>query len=413
MALLLSSCSGPGVGPPSPEVSLTPARIDSAAQQVAGERTLARFTQGASVQDSAVTASTVATTDPAFADDVERLSRNIYQLDELGWRVTERRSGLNEARQRVLGQQAWTAQTVVTWKMAGDRYPSQHKIWVTFTPEDEANPSGNQQIAGIADGPVGESAKPLWWVEAITVKVRGKVTVMAGSRADANEWLADATSALNNVDRASLGSAAKSWDSRLSLVVPSNDRLVEAVLGVGRGTYGDIAASTVPDSIARDSKEVPLRIVMSPKTNSNRDLDLVVLTHELVHVATDSAHSAAPVWFVEGIAEEVAYSSYPWAAEAQQAALRDNLKKKLGSAPAKLPSDADYEPGAPDLAESYLRGWLAVHELTRLLGGLGMAEFYADASEDGEIEQSGVTDGYLAQRVDKNIQTIARGATIR
>lgn len=380
---------------------------------MAGERTLARFTQGAAVQDSAVTDSTVATTDPGFSSDVDRLSKNIHQLDELGWRVTERRSGLSEARQRVLGEQAWTAQTVVTWKMAGDRYPSQHKIWVTFTPEDLANPSGNQQIAGIVDGPVGESAKPLWWLEAITVKVRGKVTVMTGSRVDANRWLADATIALGNVDPASLGSAAKDWDSRLSLIVPSNDRNVEAVLGVGRGTYGEIAASTVPDSIARDSKQVPLRIVMSPKTTSNRDADLVVLTHELVHVATDSAHSAAPVWLIEGLAEEVAYASYPWASKAQQAALRDNLKKKLGPTSPGLPSDADFEPGAPDLAESYLRGWLAVHELKLLLGGLGMVEYYATASEDGNIEQSGVTEGYLAQEVGEDVRKIAGGATIR
>lgn len=380
---------------------------------MAGERTLARFTQGAAVQDSVVTDSTVATTDPAFASDVDRLSKNIHQLDELGWRVTERRSGLSQARQRVLGDQAWTAQTIVTWKMAGDRYPSKHKIWVTFIPEDLATPSGNQQIAGIADGPMGESAKPLWWLEAITVKVQGKVSVMAGSRADANRWLADATSALNNVERASLGSAAKGWDSRVSLVVPSNDRSVEAVLGVGRGTYGDIAASTVPDSIARDSKQVPLRIVMSPKTTSNRDSDLVVLTHELVHVATDSAHSAAPVWLVEGLAEDVAYSSYPWAAQAQQAALRDNLRKNLGTTPSALPSDADFEPGAQDLAESYLRGWLAVHEVKRLLGEPGMAEFYAKASEEGEIEESMISQEYLASEVYKDIQKIAGGATIR
>ncbi len=380
---------------------------------MAGERTLARFTQGAAVQDSAVTDATVATTDPAFASDVERLSENIHQLDELGWRVTERRSGLSKARQRVLGEQAWTAQTVVTWKMVGDRYPSQHKVWVTFAPEDQTNPSGNQQIAGIVDGPVGESAKPLWWLEAITVKVRAKVTVMTGSRVDANRWLVDATSALNNVDRASLGSAAKNWDSRLSLIVPSNDRLVETVLGVGRGTYGEIAASTVPDSIARDSKQVPLRIVMSPKTTSNRDSDVVVLTHESVHVATDSAHSAAPVWLIEGLAEEVAYASYPWAAQAQQIALRDNLKKKLGLTPPELPSDADFEPGEPDLAESYLRGWLAVHELKRLLGGVGLAEYYATASQEGKIEQSGVTEGYLAREVHEDVHKIADGATIR
>lgn len=94
----------------------------------------------------------------------------------------------------------------------------------------------------------------------------------------------------------------------------------------------------------------------------------VVLTHELVHVATnDFTTAGTPGWLVEGYAEAVALRG---------SRLPDQvLLRELASdgAPTALPSDLGGEPAA------YEASWLALDLLLRTYGGPAVLQLYRDA----------------------------------
>jgi hypothetical protein len=94
-----------------------------------------------------------------------------------------------------------------------------------------------------------------------------------------------------------------------------------------------------------------------------------VLTHELVHVATDGID--APLWLQEGLAEAVAMrgSGIPDRVAARELAASPVL-------PDHLPTDADFA-AVPALA--YQESWLVVDALQRDIGWPGLLRLYAAA----------------------------------
>jgi hypothetical protein len=100
-----------------------------------------------------------------------------------------------------------------------------------------------------------------------------------------------------------------------------------------------------------------------------------VLTHELVHVATDGID--APMWLQEGLAESVALrgSGIPDRVAAQELA--------AAPLPTALPSDADFE-ATPALA--YQESWLAVDLLRREHGDAWVLRLYrGEVTPDADL----------------------------
>lgn len=100
-----------------------------------------------------------------------------------------------------------------------------------------------------------------------------------------------------------------------------------------------------------------------------------VLTHELVHVATDALTTQrTPPWLVEGLAEAVAWRDVrlPDRVVARELA----VEVHAGRLPAALPTQADF--GAhPERA--YPQSWIAVDLLLRHLGDAAVLALYRDA----------------------------------
>ncbi|MEZ5193836.1 MAG: hypothetical protein R2734_15950 [Nocardioides sp.] len=115
----------------------------------------------------------------------------------------------------------------------------------------------------------------------------GGVRVVAASRAQ--------SPALRDVRRAvrRVRSVLPGWDGRVTVDVPATEDEYAAALG-GRENL-DAAAVTV---VVRGQ----LRVVVNPSVFPEQRswAREAVLTHELVHVATDAVHSQAPGWLTEG-----------------------------------------------------------------------------------------------------------------
>lgn len=101
----------------------------------------------------------------------------------------------------------------------------------------------------------------------------------------------------------------------------------------------------------------------------------VVLTHELVHVATAAfTTSRTPQWLVEGLADAVALrdSGLPDRVAAQELA----AAVARGELPTALPAARDFE-AEPALA--YEQSWLAVDLMLRRFGSAAVLGLYRDA----------------------------------
>ena len=117
----------------------------------------------------------------------------------------------------------------------------------------------------------------------------------------------------------------------------------------------------------------------------------VVITHELTHVAIRSSTTRpAPLWLSEGMADYVGYLGLglprsrvaaPWLA-----------RVRAGTAPRRLPSDADFDPARTRIGPAYAAAWLACSRLADRYGQARLVAFYravAGARPAGRVGSRG------------------------
>ena len=137
--------------------------------------------------------------------------------------------------------------------------------------------------------------------------------------------------------------------------VPTDAASFESVLGAAPGSYAGTAAVTRPEGPRTDSA---VRVVVNPALADQPALERrLTLTHEMVHVATRSGSSPAPLWAVEGLAEYVAYRAEPRGRAEAERALAAALRRD--GLPSRLPTDADLGSGATDVTVAYAEAWIA------------------------------------------------------
>ncbi|MEU0487045.1 hypothetical protein ABZ260_48810 [Streptosporangium sp. NPDC006013] len=148
------------------------------------------------------------------------------------------------------------------------------------------------------------------------------------------------------------------------ILFPATDAEAAALAGA-ESTRGLAAMATADRVIVLPSGYARL-------STTGRD---VVITHELVHVATGATRGGrVPMWLSEGFADYVGYRDAGIPVRTAAAELAAEVR--AGVLPARLPGPADFAPGAPRLAQVYEEAWLACRFIAERFGEKALVRLY-------------------------------------
>jgi hypothetical protein len=268
---------------------------------------------------------------------------------------------------------AWTGVAEVTWQLGThDAAPSRADVRVAFAPSGDG-----LGIAGFGGAPAdGPGRVPLWLRGALAVAEAPGVLVLAdGSRADAEAVAARVEAGIRVVRR-----VLPDWSAPVVVEVPASAADLDETLGASPGTYAGIAAVTTTAGTSEPG--APVHVFVNPEVTAGlrRAGAQVVMSHELVHVATDAAGSPAEPWLLEGFADYVALRDLDLPASTTLGRAID-LARRDG-VPRALPTAADFDTRAADLQARYEQAWLACRVVAERLGERGLVEVY-DAAAAG------------------------------
>jgi hypothetical protein len=320
--------------------------------------------------------------DPSFPDRARMLYENLstLPLTRLQMHVEPTEFGLSEARRKVLGPSAWLQRAVVTWRLPGDSSEVEHLVSLTFL-----EVGGEVKVAGVIDEPSANvgTQKPSWWLGPLTGRDQDEVTVLAGSGQSVDGWAVHAQAALADVRQELPDGLGASWNGRVVLEVPATQRDFESVLGKPADSYTSIAAVTYHAGMGGGA----IRIVVNPKAAQLTSSALqAVLEHEMVHVATRSPDSPAPMWAEEGLAEWVSLQAQP----GQRSEGTDEVMALVRSdgAPRSFPTDRRFQVGSSNLQLAYAEAWLACRFIADQYSEAQLGRFYAELSRGRTLDEA-------------------------
>lgn len=266
---------------------------------------------------------------------------------------------------------SWTAAVDLTWAVQGfDSEPASAEVLVAFAPE----PDG-VAIAGLGGG---ERISPLWLRERLTVRrMPGALVMAGGDEADqkARIYLQRVRRAIPVVRR-----VLPSWRPSVVVEVPASAAELDEALNVSDGTYAAIAAVTASaDGSGRSG--APVRVFVNPEvTDRLRGAGAqVVISHELVHVATDATTADLDPWLLEGFADYVALRDVDLPVSITAARAIASVRRQ--GVPDHLPGTREFDTAATDLEAAYELAWLACVEVADQVGERGLVEVYDRASD--------------------------------
>ena len=268
---------------------------------------------------------------------------------------------------------SWTGVVELTWQLGTyDAGPSSADVPVAF-----ASSGDGLGIAGIGGGGAdGPGRVPLWLRGELAVSRSPDVLVLdEGSQADADAVAARVERGVGVVRRVLPG-----WSAPVVVEVPASAADLDETLGADPGTYAAIAAVTTTAGTAGDA--APVHVFVNPEVTAGlrRAGAQVVMSHELVHVATDAASAPGEPWLVEGFADYVALRDVDLP-EATTLGRAIDLVRRDG-VPQALPAAADFDTRAADLQARYEQAWLACRIVAERLGEQGLVDVY-DATAGG------------------------------
>jgi hypothetical protein len=168
------------------------------------------------------------------------------------------------------------------------------------------------------------------------------------------------------------------WARRVVAQVPQTQRELGGVTG-DRGDLTKLAAlsSAEVSSTAGHPAPVGARISINPGVWPQVSPlgRLVVLTHELTHVASRAdTGSQTPRWLQEGFADYVGFLGTGVATTVVAKELAAQVR--AGQLPDRLPPNRSFAGSSPALAASYEQGWLACRLIAARVGQPGLVRFY-------------------------------------
>ncbi len=211
---------------------------------------------------------------------------------------------------------------------------------------------------------------------------RTTVLVPAGGVVDIDveALVTEADQAADRVDRY----WGTNWPRRSVLYVPTDQRDMARMLGRSeQAGLAQIAAVTTGEVGVQGSgtKDQAGRIIINPA--SYRQLGgigrEVILTHELVHVATRASNTAAvPVWLSEGFADYIAYQETGLAPSAVADSAISAVKS--GTVPDRLPDRAEFDPRLSAIDPAYAQSWLVVRLIAEQWSHEALLAVYTEVS---------------------------------
>ena len=253
---------------------------------------------------------------------------------------------------------SWSAVAEVAWQVEGDTSPSQADVVVSFAPDGDG-----LGITGFGGADAGRGRVPLWLRGELSVaRSRGVLVMVDGTRSEADEVAARVTRGIDVVRR-----VLPAWRAPVVVEVPASAADLDETLGAEPGTYAGIAAVTATAGSATDDT-APVHVFVNPEVTAGlrRAGAQVVMSHELVHVATDAARGGTEPWLVEGFADYVAL---------RDTGLPDRATSAGRSRPCAAtasrttcPGAADFDTRAADLQARYEEAWLACRIIAERLG---------------------------------------------
>ena len=111
-----------------------------------------------------------------------------------------------------------------------------------------------------------------------------------------------------------------------------------------------------------------------------------MLEHEIVHVATRSPDSPAPIWAEEGLAEWVSTQTHP----GQLSEASDDVlaRVRADGAPRSFPSDEEFQISEHDLRLAYAEAWLACRYIAERYSEVQLGRFYAELDHGHSLDEA-------------------------
>ena len=376
----LAGCTPPlAPARPTAPISSTPStRPAPGARSVADEQSLVdRWVSSVRAGDDAAHRNLIGGADRGFAATADTIWRNLRTLgpELLTVTVTARGEPVSAARRAVLGADAASTETRISWRLVGQTRPAQTAVWLTFTGTDDT-----VRWSGTTDLPPGWSQPlpiPIWWLERIEVDTTDSVVLIRAQPVTAPErtpWPALA---------AAVGSQATRRLGRLRtepVVVQLPGSAQTFARATAQPAARALAGITVP--AGPDPATAPAQVVVNPAVVAAGvdRLDLT-LTHELVHAVLDAPARPAPMCTDEGTADAVALDAYPALAAAETARL---LRELAGRVPT-VPDDDAFTPTADDLDHAYALAWTACRFVADRRGWSGLRRLGDRLADDRTI----------------------------
>jgi hypothetical protein len=278
---------------------------------------------------------------------------------------------------------SWTAAGDMTWAFAGfDGEPARSEVLVTFRAEGD-----RVAVEGIGGG---DRRTPLWLRDELTVVRTADSLVLAADPADARALSRRVARGIPVVRR-----VLPAWHPSVVVEVPDSAAELDETLDVEPGTYGGIAAVTTTVD-GSSSPDAPVHVFVNPDVTRRLRADgaQVVMSHELVHLATGAATSSVDLWLLEGFADYVALRDVDLpltttAARAVEQVRRDGV-------PEGLPGPTDFDTRADGLEAAYELAWLACRVVADEAGEQALVRLYREAS-DGAPTAAALRDIGLSQ----------------
>lgn len=298
---------------------------------------------------------------------------------------------------------SWRAAVDLAWAFDGyDDEPASTEVLVDFAPVGDA--VGVEAFGG---GPGDDGRRtPVWLTGRVHVVRAPGLLVLAAASPQTAQAYADRLRAAYPVVRRAL----PRWRPSVVVEVPASPDALDAALGAAPGTYAAVAAVTTTVDGARDPG-APVHVFVNPGVSDGlRDQGAqVVMTHEVVHVATDAALSPMPLWLLEGFADHVALRDVRLPLSVTAARIVRDVRRS--GPPARLPGPEEFDPSAGGLEAVYESAWLACVVLAERIGEDGLARVYR-AADTGmptarALRREGVRERELVRLWQGRLQDLA------
>ncbi|WP_052442796.1 hypothetical protein [Streptacidiphilus neutrinimicus] len=261
----------------------------------------------------------------------------------------------------------------------------QHALTATQNLTFERGGDGRWLLSADQDHPGGDVL--LWDLGPVRV-VRGRYSLVLGLRDQATLAAlgAEADQAVPTVS----GVWGSGWGQGTVLIAPQTADQFGTLLGADPSAFSGIAAVCTGELGSADAAHTD-RITVNPGAwdGLNALGRRVVITHETTHVATRAqTEQWTPRWLSEGVADWTGYldtGRSPRQTTPELTAALTAAGPRAAGLLAALPSDADFDAGAPGtgLQQAYQKAWFACRSVVERYGQPKLVALYAAVAADG------------------------------